>query len=138
MGVCWHSLHCRPPPWAARRSPQDSAKPYVLGAHSANPAYSATSPAGFALRSSLAAVTTLAAASIAYPLDVVRKRLIVDTAADAPQYHGSVARCVREIARREGIKGFYRAWGFDMGFRVFAGLVLVGYDAFSELLQHGH
>ena len=55
----------------------------------------------------------------------MRKRLIVDTAADASVYGGSFARCVREIARREGLRGFYRAWGFDISFRVFGGAVLV-------------
>mgnify|MGYP001807984506 CR=1 FL=1 len=40
--------------------------------------------------------------------DIIRKRLIVDTAADVSQYSGSFWRCVREIWRREGLRGFYR------------------------------
>ena len=114
---------------------QDSAKPIVLGPDSGHAVHSATSPAGLAVRTGLAAATTFAAASISYPLDIIRKRLIVDTAADVSVYGGSVSRCVREIWVREGVAGFYRAWAFDMGFRVFGGLVLVGYDVFSELLQ---
>lgn len=65
----------------------------------------------------------------------VRKRLIVDTAAEAPVYGGSFRRCVSEIARREGLRGFYRFWHFDIVFRVFGGAVLVGYDLFNELLR---
>jgi hypothetical protein len=69
-------------------------------------------------------------------LDAVRKRLVVDAAADAPLYGGgSFAACVREVWRREGVRGFYRAYGFDMAFRTFGGLVLVGFDVFSDLLR---
>lgn len=60
------------------------------------------------MRTCLAAATTFAAASFAYPLDIIRKRLVVDAAADVPLYHGSFVRCVREIFKREGMQGFYR------------------------------
>ncbi|GBF99816.1 hypothetical protein Rsub_12569 [Raphidocelis subcapitata] len=109
----------------------DSAKPYVLGAD----APPATTPLGLALRTGLAGATTFTAASVSYPLDIIRKRLIVDTAAEAPQYGGSFRRCVAEIARREGVRGFYRFYFYDMGFRVFGGLVLVGYDLFQDMLR---
>ena len=114
----------------------DTGKPLVLGAEE-HGRHAATTPSGLALRAGLAAATTFVSATAAYPLDVVRKRLIVDTAADAPLYGGSLRRCVREIARREGLRGFYRAWPFDIAFRVFGGAVLVGYDLFNALLAAG-
>ncbi|KAI8464473.1 MAG: mitochondrial carrier domain-containing protein [Monoraphidium minutum] len=110
----------------------DSAKPFVIRGPAGE--HAATSPRGLALRAALAAATTFGAASVCYPLDVVRKRLIVDAAAAAPVYGGSVARCCAEIARREGLRGFFRFYWCDTAFRVAGGLVLVGYDALSELL----
>lgn len=55
--------------------------------------------------------------------------------AQVPQYHGSFTRCVREIARREGLRGFFRFWGYDISFRVFGGAILVGYDVFQEVMR---
>lgn len=112
----------------------DSAKPYVLGGADLS-THTAITPSGLAVRTGLAAATTYASASIAYPLDIIRKRLIVDTAADMPQYGGSFLRCIRKIYVREGFRGFYRFYWYDMAFRVFGGLVLVGNDVFSELLH---
>lgn len=110
----------------------DSAKARFLGSDDAAPA--AVSPTGFALRSALAVGTTYVSATLAYPLDVIRKRLIVDTAADERLYGSSFRGAVREIYLREGLRGFYRFYAYDMAFRVFAGGILVGYDVFLELL----
>lgn len=42
--------------------------------------------------------------------DVVRKRLVVDTASSVRQFSG-VWDCVAKIAQKEGIAGFYRFYG---------------------------
>jgi hypothetical protein len=118
-----HTLHTLTNPSnPTQPNPQDSAKPLVLGPQDPSPsssqspsspsAYpSAITPKGLALRTGLAVATTFTAASVSYPLDIIRKRLIVDTAAEAPQYGGSFRKCVREIWRREGMRGFYRFYG---------------------------
>lgn len=62
-----------------------------------------------------------------YPLDIVRKRLIVDVGADAKQYAGLKA-AVSRIWAKEGIKGFYCFYQYDMVFRLGGGFLLVGYD----------
>ncbi len=51
-----------------------------------------------------------------------------------PQYGASVAHAIRTIWAREGLRGFYRFYGFDMVFRLGGGMLLVGYDL---LQQHG-
>lgn len=66
----------------------DTAKPLVLGPEE-HGAHAATTPSGLALRAGLAAATTFTAATLSYPLDIVRKRLIVDTAAEARGAHAA-------------------------------------------------
>jgi hypothetical protein len=61
-----------PPSPTALPLVQDSAKPLILGA-SDDQMHKAVTPKGFALRSALAVTTTYAAATVAYPLDIVRK-----------------------------------------------------------------
>jgi len=85
-------------------------------------------PADVVCRTALAASTTFMAASITYPLDIIRKRLIVDVGSDARQYDGSFSAAVRRIYAREGVKGFYRFYAYDMVFRLGGGVLLVGYD----------
>lgn len=85
-------------------------------------------PVDVVCRTALAASTTFMAASITYPLDIIRKRLIVDVGSDVRQYDGSFSAAVRRIYAREGVKGFYRFYAYDMVFRLGGGVLLVGYD----------
>ncbi|PNW83117.1 hypothetical protein CHLRE_06g307300v5 [Chlamydomonas reinhardtii] len=80
-------------------------------------------------------VVVLAASSITYPLDVVRKRLVADTAMGPgrQQFRGFMD-CVTKIVRTEGLPGFYRFYGYDMLLRLGGGVLLVLYD---ELKAHG-
>lgn len=84
-------------------------------------------PSAVLSRTGLAAATTYVAASITYPLDIIRKRLIVDVGSDTKQYSGFRAAVAR-IYAKEGIKGFYRFYLYDMFFRLGGGFLLVGYD----------
>lgn len=72
------------------------------------------------MRTGLAAATTFVAASITYPLDIIRKRLIVDVGSEKKQYSGFRA-AVGRIYAREGIRGFYRFYAYDMCFRCVCG-----------------
>lgn len=70
-------------------------------------------------RTALAASTTFMAASITYPLDIIRKRLVVDVGSDpsSRQYNGRFKAAVQRIYAQEGLKGFYRFYSYDMVFR---------------------
>lgn len=85
-------------------------------------------PKEIATRTALAAATTYIAASVTYPLDIIRKRLIVDVGSERKQYDGSFKAAVGRIYASEGIKGFYRFYAYDMFFRLGGGVLLVGYD----------
>jgi hypothetical protein len=76
-------------------------------------------PSALLGRTALAASTTFMAASITYPLDIIRKRLVIDVGSDAStrQYNGSFKAAVSRIYAREGLKGFYRFYSYDMVFR---------------------
>ncbi|KAF8071291.1 ADP,ATP carrier protein [Scenedesmus sp. PABB004] len=126
----------------------DSAKAALWGEQAAGRVELA--PRELAARTLLAAATTVTAATLTYPLDIIRKRLIVElgappaaaaaaqqlgpggggavpAAGTAPR-RGGFAACARRIYAREGLRGFFRFWGFDMVFRAGGGLLLVGYD----------
>ncbi|WIA32419.1 hypothetical protein OEZ86_003242 [Tetradesmus obliquus] len=77
-------------------------------------------------RTALAASTTFMAASITYPLDIIRKRLVVDVGSDpsSRQYNGRFKAAVQRIYAREGLKGFYRFYSYDMVFRLGGGVLL--------------
>lgn len=50
----------------------------------------------------------LCASLVCYPLDSVKRRLMVDGAKGGVAYGGSIARCVSSALRAEGIGGLYR------------------------------
>lgn len=80
----------------------------------------------------LASATVYTSATITYPLDVLRKRLVVDAGSAHREYSG-LLDAVRKTAAREGVAGFYRFYGYDMLFRVGAGLLLVVYDEMKRV-----
>ncbi len=75
----------------------------------------------------LATGTVVVASSATYPLDVIRKRMVLEVASGKGGYSGFGAM-VRQMARTEGLAGFYRFYGVDMLFRSGAGILLVLYD----------
>lgn len=68
----------------------------------------------------------------ALPADIIRKRLVVDTSLPQRQYKG-FADCVAKTWQREGIRGFYRFYGYDMLLRFGGGILLVMYDEVKHL-----
>lgn len=97
-----------------------------------------TSPAVVLQRFALAASTTFAAATLTYPLDTIRKRMIVAVGVQGPDgrpqplQHHSFRTCVQGILQREGVAGFYRFWAYDATFRLGGGVLLVLYDLLQE------
>ncbi|GIL52841.1 hypothetical protein Vafri_8605 [Volvox africanus] len=133
---------------AAVRRPHSAAIPWAAAAKSGSgasgpsgppiAASSATAPTGHQPRQhrltvmqrwATANLVVVTASSLTYPLDVVRKRLVADTALgpSQQQYKGFVD-CVTKIARTEGLGGFYRFYGYDMLLRLGGGILLVLYD----------
>lgn len=74
----------------------------------------------------IASGTTATAAALTHPLDVVRKRLVVDSGGKL--YGGTFSGCVRGIWQREGARGFLRFLPQDVFLRMGAGTILVTYD----------
>jgi hypothetical protein len=50
----------------------------------------------------------LCASLLCYPLDSVKRRLMVDAAHGGVKYKGSISRCVRTVLATEGLRGLYR------------------------------
>ncbi|KAF6261356.1 mitochondrial carrier domain-containing protein [Scenedesmus sp. NREL 46B-D3] len=107
--------------------PYDTAKNLLLPEDGR---YLEITPSAVLGRTALAASTTFMAASITYPLDIIRKRLVVDVGSESStrQHSGSFKAAVSRIYAREGLKGFYRFYSYDMVFRLGGGVLLVGYD----------
>ncbi|KAG8469425.1 hypothetical protein KFE25_005880 [Diacronema lutheri] len=61
-------------------------------------------------RSKLAAswLSGLCASLLCYPLDSVKRRLMVDGVTGGGMYGGSIARCITTVIRLEGARGLYR------------------------------
>ena len=74
----------------------------------------------------IASGTTATAAALTHPLDVVRKRLVVDSTGEL--YGGTFTGAVRGIWAREGTRGFLRFLPQDVFLRMGAGTILVTYD----------
>ncbi|EFJ52023.1 ADP/ATP carrier protein, probably mitochondrial, partial [Volvox carteri f. nagariensis] len=85
--------------------------------------------AGRGDRWAAANLVVVTASSLTYPLDVVRKRLVADTAlGPGRQQYKGFFDCVFKMARTEGLGGFYRFYAYDMMLRLGGGVLLVLYD----------
>lgn len=75
---------------------------------------------------------SLAAGTLCYPIDSVRRRLMMQAGASEKKYrHG--AHAFRLIWSQEGIRGFYRGIAPNLVRSVGAALLLVSYDALQSL-----
>jgi solute carrier family 25 (adenine nucleotide translocator) protein 4/5/6/31 len=111
----------------------DSAKEYAFDGRYASSGPSSPSPPpppplwrAALERLCIASGTTATAAALTHPLDVVRKRLVVDS--EGKLYGGTFNGCVRGIWQREGVRGFLRFLPQDVFLRMGAGTILVTYD----------
>ena len=80
----------------------------------------------------LAQVITTSSESINYPLDTVRRRLMMNSGLKVPIYP-STWYCIKAIKREEGIKGFYKGCMSNAIRSVSSSLVLVLYDEMMRL-----
>eukprot|EP00850_Spirogloea_muscicola_P023015 SM000323S12627 [mRNA] locus=s323:772:2321:- [translate_table: standard] len=85
----------------------------------------------------LAQVATTTAGLVAYPLDTVRHRMMMQSGLEAAQrMYQSTAHCWREIYALEGVRGFYRGALSNMARGTGAALILVLYDEVRRVLHH--
>lgn len=79
------------------------------------------------------AVTTLAG-FVSYPLDTVRRRMMMQSGMEAPMYH-STLDCWRKIYRMEGFTSFYRGAVSNMFRGTGAAAILVLYDEVKKFMN---
>ena len=84
----------------------------------------------------LAAQSVSMAASISYyPLDSVRRRMMMEAGKlDHQRMYRNSMDCFKKILRDEGYRGFYLGIGADLVRSVGAALVLVSYDEIKRLM----
>ncbi|KAJ3695006.1 hypothetical protein LUZ60_000383 [Juncus effusus] len=83
-----------------------------------------------------AQVVSSGAGFISYPLDTVRRRMMMQSGSERPVYEGT-ADCWRKIWRREGVKGFYRGAVSNVMRSTGAAAILVGYDEVRKFMNWG-
>jgi solute carrier family 25 (adenine nucleotide translocator) protein 4/5/6/31 len=80
-----------------------------------------------------AQVVSMTASTVHYPLDSVRRRLMMQSDVKVKRYTSPVD-CVRKIYYNEGITGFYRGLGTSYIRSVGAAALLISYDFFKSLM----
>ena len=85
----------------------------------------------------VAQVVSMAASTFHYPLDTIRRRLMMqsDLADGKATKYKSSFDCMKRMYFEEGISGFYRGLGTNYIRSVGAALVLVSYDFFKSVLS---
>lgn len=80
---------------------------------------------------------SMLASTIHYPLDSIRRRLMMQStaASKAEQRYRNAWDCFIQIYRQEGIAGYYRGLGTNYLRSVSGAMLLVSYDFFKTLLN---
>jgi solute carrier family 25 (adenine nucleotide translocator) protein 4/5/6/31 len=83
--------------------------------------------AGFLGKFALGYAVTVSAGLLSYPLDTIRRRLMMTSGKHAGKYKNSWD-CARKILRDEGVKAMYKGAGSNILRGLAGALVLVGFD----------
>jgi len=83
--------------------------------------------AGFLEKFALGYAVTVSAGLISYPLDTIRRRLMMTSGKHAGKYKNSMD-CTRKILKDEGVKALYKGAGSNILRGLAGALVLVGFD----------
>lgn len=94
-----------------------------------------TSKLPFAERLVAAQAISMVASTVHYPLDTVRRRLMMQSDATVKTYSGT-KDCFVQIFRQEGFKGYYRGLGTNYIRSTGAALLLVSYDFLNDALMN--
>lgn len=97
--------------------------------------YHNQNPMTFAERFALAQSISITAGTICYPIDSVRRRLMMQAGKPLEQrrYRGAI-NCFRIIWAKEGIRGFYLGIAPNLVRSIGGALMLVAYDGFKVVL----
>ncbi|KAK9496422.1 hypothetical protein O3M35_013264 [Rhynocoris fuscipes] len=79
-----------------------------------------------------AQTTTLIASFVAYPMETISRRLILEAGLKRKVYHGDSIKCIKVLYREEGIKGFFAGGLTNMIRSVGGAIVLVLHEDFSR------
>jgi solute carrier family 25 (adenine nucleotide translocator) protein 4/5/6/31 len=82
---------------------------------------------GFLAKFALGYTVTVTAGLISYPLDTIRRRMMMTSGAKANKYKNSID-CTQQIMRNEGVKAMYKGAGSNVLRGLAGALVLVGFD----------
>lgn len=92
-----------------------------------------------------AQIVSLVAGTVSYPFDSVRRRMMMQAGSSRgrvefsrdqqqPYYRNSI-QCIREVWKKEGVRGFYLGIGPNIIRSIGGALVLVGYDLGMHCLR---
>ncbi|XP_065851348.1 probable ADP,ATP carrier protein At5g56450 [Euphorbia lathyris] len=84
----------------------------------------------------MAQAVTTSAGLLSYPLDTVRRRMMMQSGLEQPMYHGTFD-CWKKIYRREGLISFYRGALSNMFRGTGAAAILVLYDEVKKFMRWG-
>jgi solute carrier family 25 (adenine nucleotide translocator) protein 4/5/6/31 len=77
---------------------------------------------------------SLLAAAVCYPLDTVRRQLMMQAGKSDKQFTTTWA-CARSIYANQGVKGFFKGLGPQLAKTVGGALLLVAYDSFRGVMK---
>ncbi|KAJ6361653.1 hypothetical protein OIU78_002143 [Salix suchowensis] len=84
----------------------------------------------------VAQIVTTSAGLMSYPLDTVRRRMMMQSGLEQPMYN-STLDCWRKIYRAEGVASFYRGAVSNMFRSTGAAAILVLYDEVKKFMKWG-
>lgn len=84
-------------------------------------------------RVGIAQSVSLLAATVCYPLDTVRRQLMMQAGKEEKQFT-NVWNCTIHVYKRDGIQGFFRGLGANLAKTVGGALLLVAYDYFRNVM----
>ncbi|KAL5698686.1 hypothetical protein ACHQM5_029686 [Ranunculus cassubicifolius] len=87
-------------------------------------------------RWAVAQAVTTSAGMLSYPLDTVRRRMMMQSGMEKPMY-GSTLDCWKKIYRTEGVKSFYRGAVSNVFRSTGAAAILVLYDEIKKFMDWG-
>ncbi|KAL9689148.1 hypothetical protein QQ045_033580 [Rhodiola kirilowii] len=85
----------------------------------------------------VAQAVTTSAGLISYPLDTVRRRMMMQSGVENSMYHNTLD-CWKQIYRKEGMASFYRGALSNMFRSTGAAAILVLYDDVKKFMNWGH
>ncbi|KAI9191617.1 hypothetical protein LWI28_010905 [Acer negundo] len=87
-------------------------------------------------RWAVAQAVTTSAGLLSYPMDTVRRRMMMQSGLEKPMYHNTLD-CWRMIYRKEGVASFYRGAVSNMFRSIGAAAILVLYDEIKKFMDWG-